>query len=172
MLKAKIEAAINDQINAELYSSYLYLSMSAYFESIDLKGFANWMKIQAQEELIHVGKFFDFVNERSGRVKLQPIAAPTIEWSSPIDAFKAAYDHECHITGLINKLVDLTREESDHATYNFLQWFVGEQVEEEATADSVVKQLKLVGDQGHGLFMIDRELAQRVFVMPPANAGA
>lgn len=170
MLKETVEKALNDQINAELYSSYIYLAMSAYFESIDLKGFANWMRVQAQEELVHVAKFFDFVNERSGKVTLQPVEGPPSEWASPLDAFEGAYKHECYITERINKLVDLARDESDHATYNFLQWFVGEQVEEEASADEIVQQLKLVGGQGHGLFMIDRELAQRTFVIPPAGA--
>ncbi len=169
MLKETVQDALNDQINAELYSAYLYLSMEAYFESIDLKGFANWMRAQAQEEMVHAAKIFDFVNERSGRVSLKPIEGPPSEWSSPLEVFKAAYDHECHVTELINKLVDLAREQSDHATYNFLQWFVAEQVEEEASTDEVVQQLKLVGDQGHGLFMIDRELAQRTF--DPAAAG-
>ncbi len=169
MLKEKVEKAINDQINAELYSAYMYMAMSAYFESIDLKGFGNWMRVQAQEEMTHAAKFFDYVNERGGRVSLSAIEAPPSEWKSPLDVFEATYKHECHVSDLINKLVDLALEQSDHATYNFLQWFVAEQVEEEASADEVVQQLKLVGDQGHGLFMIDRELIGRVFTLPAAG---
>lgn len=171
MLNDKMAKALNDQINAEAYSSYLYLSMAAYFESINLKGFANWMMVQAQEEDLHAMKFFDFVNERSGRVRLQAIKAPPHDWESPLAAFEAVYTHECHVTGLINKLVDLSLKLSDHATNNFLQWFVAEQVEEEASADAIVQQLKLIGTDGHGLFMIDRELANRVFTPPPAAGG-
>jgi ferritin len=168
-----MERALCEQINEELYSSYLYLSMSAHFEAKNLKGFASWMKVQAQEELVHVGKFFDFVNTRSGRVTLTPIAGPGVDWESPLAAFRAAHAHECHITDKINGLVDLALKLSDHATNNFLQWFVAEQVEEESTADDVVQQLTLIGDDPQGLFMLDRELAARTFVMPPAiGAGA
>lgn len=169
MLKQQIEKAINEQINAETYSAYLYWAMSAYFETINLKGFANWMAVQAQEELTHAAKFYRYVNERGGRVKLTAIEAPAVEWESPLAVFKEAYTHECHVTNLINKLVDLSLAESDHATHNFLQWFVAEQVEEEASADEVVQQLELVGGQGHGLLMVDRELATRTFVMPMAE---
>jgi ferritin len=171
MLNEKMGKALNDQINAEFYSSYLYLSMAAYFESINLKGFANWMRVQAQEEDFHAKKLFGFVADRSGRVLLQAIKAPPHDWGSPLAVFEAAYKHECHVTDLINKLVDLSVKLSDHATNNFLQWFVGEQVEEEANADAIIQQLKLIGNDGHGLFMIDRELATRVFTPPPA-AGA
>lgn len=171
MMKDKMEQALNEQINAELYSSYLYLSMAAYFESKNLKGFANWMTIQAQEEDFHAMKFFNFVNERGGRVHLKAIAGPETEWESPLAVFEAVYKHECHVTDLINKLVDLSLELSDHAANTFLRWFVEEQVEEEASADDIVQQLKLVGDQGHGLFMIDRELATRIFTPPADEEG-
>ena len=171
MLKEKMEEALNNHINAELYSSYLYLSMAAYFESKNLKGFANWMRVQAEEEDFHGMKFFDYIGERGGRIKLAAIEAPPAEWESPLAAFEAVFAHECHVSELINKLVDLSNELSDHATNNFLQWFVAEQVEEEAAADDIVQQLKLVGDQAHGLFMIDRELSSRVFT-PPADAEA
>lgn len=170
MLNEKMVKALNDQINAEFYSSYLYLSMAAHFESLNLKGFANWMRVQAQEEDFHAKKFVAFVHDRSAKVKLQAIKAPPHEWDSPLAVFEAVYKHECHVTELINKLVDLSLKLSDHATNNFLQWFIGEQVEEEASADAIIQQLKLVGNDGHGLFMIDRELATRVFT-PPAAAG-
>lgn len=171
MLNKKIEEAFNKQINAELYSSYLYLSMSACFESKSLKGMANWMRIQAQEELTHVMKFFDFINDRSGRVLLGEVEAPKTEWDSPIEAFKEAYGHECKISGLINGLVDLSLAESDHAANAFLQWFVTEQVEEEATASTIVDQLSLIGDDGVALLMLDNELGRRTF-QPPAGSTA
>ena len=166
MISDNIQEAFNKQINAEIYSSYLYLSMSAYFLSVNLNGFANWMRCQAQEELVHAMKFHNFINDRGGNVILSEIEGPPTKWNSPIQAFQDAYTHEQKVTGLINTLVDLTTEQKDHASATFLQWFVNEQVEEEASADGVVQQLKLTGDQGSGLFMIDRELASRTFVMP------
>jgi len=169
MISEKIKDAVNKQINAEIYSSYLYLSMSAYFESINLKGFANWMKAQAQEEMVHAIKFYDYINERSGRVLLTAIEAPPKQWDSPLDVFEFTYKHEQKVTGLINDLVNLAISEADHATTNFLQWFVAEQVEEEASADEVVQKLKLAGERGSGLFMLDRELGQRVFTPPTAT---
>ena len=168
MLDEKIQTALNKQLNAELYSSYLYLSMSTYFQSVNLPGFANWMRVQAQEELVHAMKFYDFINERGSRVMLQPVEGPPTEWSSPLDAFENAYRHEQKVTGLINDLVNLAVKERDHATNIFLQWFVTEQVEEEASADEVVQKLKLMGDARGGLFMLDREMGQRVFT-PPAT---
>jgi ferritin len=169
MLKEKIEEAFNKQINAELYSSYLYLSMAAYFASINLSGMANWMKCQAQEEALHAMKFFTFVQERGGAVKLTAIDGPPTTWDSPLAAFKAVYEHEQKVTAMINDLVDLAIQEKDHAANAFLQWFVSEQVEEESTADGIVQQLKLAGDRGGALFMIDRELGSRVFTPPAAG---
>lgn len=168
MLGKKVEKALNGQLNAELYSSYLYLSMAAYCESKDLPGFAHWMQIQAQEELFHGMKFYDFINERGGRVTLTKIDAPMTTWVSPMKMFAHVYQHEVKVTGLINKLVDLVIKEKDHATNNFLQWFVKEQVEEEATASEVLGRLKRIGKDGNGLLMYDRELAQRlpVFTFP------
>jgi ferritin len=169
MLKDKIQKALNQQVNAELYSSYLYLAMAAYFETINLKGFANWMRVQTQEELVHAMKFYDFIIERGGKAVLSSIEGPRTEWPSPLAVFEHAYEHEQKVTGLINTLVDLSIAEQDHATNNFLQWFVAEQVEEEASADEVVQKIKLMGDASGGLFMLDQELAQRVFT-PPAAA--
>jgi len=167
MINKKVQDAINEQINAELYSSYLYLSMSAKFEDMSLGGFANWMTIQAQEELFHGMKLYDYVNERGGRVHLKGIDEPPSEWKTPLAVFKEVYKHEQKVTSLINKLVDLSIKEKDHATTNFLQWFVKEQVEEEASADSILQKLKLVGG-GDGLFMMDKELGQRphIFTLP------
>jgi len=169
MIKEKLKDALNRQLNAELYSSYLYLSMSAYFESINLKGCAHWMRVQTQEELVHVQKFYTYLIERGGKVFLSAIDAPPPEWASPLAAFEHAYQHEQKVTGLINDLVNLAIAEKDHATNSFLQWFVTEQVEEEASADGVVQKIKLIGDASGSLFLLDRELAQRVFTPPPAT---
>lgn len=167
MLNPKIQDAFNKQINAEVFSSYLYLSMSTYFDSQNLKGMANWMLIQAQEELQHAMKFLDFINERGGRVLLTQVEGPKTEWNSPLDVFEDAYGHECKVTGMINDLVDLSLSEKDHAANVFLQWFVTEQVEEEASTSKVAHQLELVGGKGDGLLMLDRELGQRMIKIPP-----
>ena len=169
MLKEKIQAACNKQLNAETFSAYLYWSMSAYFESINLKGFATWMRVQALEEMTHAEKFFNFVNERGGRVLMAAIDEPATQWETPLAAFEAAYKHEVMVTGLINSLMDLAVAESDHAAAIFLQWFVSEQVEEEASADEVIQKLKLIGKDSASLFMLDQELGQRVFVPPVAE---
>jgi ferritin len=166
MLSSRIQDAFNRHVNAELYSAYLYLSMSAYFDSQNLAGMANWMRIQAQEELGHAGKFFDFINERDGRVLLTQIEAPRTEWSSPLDAFEDAFAHEQKVTGLINDLVDLSLGEKDHASNTFLQWFVTEQVEEESAAKTIVDKLKLIGDNPVALYMLDGELGQRTLPTP------
>jgi len=169
MLKEKLLNALNSQLNAELYSAYLYLSMEAYFESIDLNGFANWMRAQTQEELVHAMKFYAYIVRRGGRITLDAIEKPQIEWDSPLAVFEHVYEHEQKVTGLINNLVDLSVSESDHATTNFLQWFVAEQVEEEESASGVLQRVKLAGGSKSGLFMLDNELAQRVFTPPAAN---
>ena len=161
MLTEKMQTALNGQLNAELYSSYLYLSMNAYFKSVNLDGFANWMYYQAQEELEHSMKFYDFIIQRGGKVVLAQIEAPPTEWDSPLAVFEATLAHEQKVTGLINDLVEIALEERDHATNIFLQWFVSEQVEEEESVGGVLEQLKLMGDAQGGLFMIDRELAKR-----------
>lgn len=166
MLSEKMQEALNTQINKEIYSAYLYLSMAAYCESINLKGLSNWMTIQVQEELSHAQKFFNYLPERGGKVNLQPIDGPETEWDSPLAVFKHVYEHEQMVTGLINGLVKLAREEEDYATESFLKWFVDEQVEEESSASEVVEKLKLAGDRGSGLFMLDRELGTRVFTPP------
>jgi len=163
VLSKKMEKAFNDQVNAELYSSYLYLAMSADFAEKNLGGFANWMRIQAQEELAHAMKFFDHVIERDGQAKLQPIKGPEGTWESPLEVFEAAYEHEKYITGRINDLVTLALKESDYASNNFLQWFVAEQVEEESTANGILQQLKLIGKNPAGIFHLDSALAGRAF---------
>lgn len=161
MLSKKVEKALNEQLNAEMYSSYLYLSMNAYFKSTNLDGFANWMYAQAQEELMHAMKFYDFINQRGGRVVLSRIDSPPVEWDSPQAVFEETLKHEQKVTGLINALVETALSENDHATNIFLQWFVTEQVEEEDSVGSVLEQLKFLGGAKGGLFMMDRELAKR-----------
>ncbi len=172
MLSERMEKVLNDQINAEMYSAYLYLSMAAYFDSINLKGFSNWMRMQEQEESMHAMKLYDYVLEKGGKVTLAAIDAPQTVWDSAQDAFQGVRDHEAKVTGLINDLVDVAMEERDHATNIMLQWFVTEQVEEESNAQDILEQLKLVAEAPGGMFMLDRELSQRVFTAPAAAGGA
>ena len=161
MLTPKMEEALNEQIKWEFYSAYLYLSMAAYFEDLGLEGFAHWMKSQTAEEMMHAMKFYKFLNERGGRVRLQEIPQPPVEWESPLAAMEYALNHEREVTQRINKLMDSAKEEGDHATEIFLQWFVSEQVEEEDSFGRIVNQMKLIKDSPEGLFHIDRELAGR-----------
>jgi len=161
MLKENVSDALNAQINAEMFSAYLYMSMSAYFKSVNLDGFSSWMEAQAQEEMMHAKKFYDFINQRGGRVVFKQIETPQSEWNSCLHAFEEALTHEQKITGLINQLVDIAHEARDHATSIFLQWFVSEQVEEEESVGGVVERLKLVEESKGGLFMIDQELSKR-----------
>lgn len=161
MLKDKVQKALNDQINAELYSAYIYLSMAAHFAGQDLNGFASWMKHQAQEEVSHAMRIFNYVYDRGGQVSLKAIDGPPTEWDSPLAAFEAAYKHEQHVTKLIHELAALSDSENDYATRNMLDWFIDEQVEEEATADTIVQRLKLAGDNPGALLLLDRELGER-----------
>lgn len=161
MLSPKLQDALNKQINAELFSSYLYLSMAAYFESLDLKGMAHWMRIQSGEENAHAMRIFDFINDRSGRVTLTAIETPKTEWKAPLEAFEEAYQHEQKISGMINDLMNLVAIEKDGAGHDFLEWFCREQVEEEAQSQLIVSQLKLAGDQGLGRYLLDQQLGQR-----------
>lgn len=170
MIDAKMEAAINDQINAELYSAYLYLSMAAYFQNENLQGFANWMRVQFQEEMFHALKFFDFLIERGGRAELAAIAAPPKEFASAVAAFEDTLAHERVVTERIHKLVDLALSLSDHATNATLQWFVNEQVEEEATAEQILRELKMIEGNSSALFLMNRELGARVYTPPAAAA--
>ena len=168
MFKERMVKAINEQINAEFYSAYLYLSMESWFRSQNLDGFANWMRVQFQEEQFHAMKLYDFVNERGGSVTLTAIAEPPKEWKSPLAVFEAVYKHEQMVTSRIDLLVDLAQKLKDHATLSFLQWFVDEQVEEESNDLAIINKLKLVAEAPGGMFMIDKELAARVFT-PPAE---
>jgi len=161
MINEKIEKAFNKQLNEEAKSAYLYMSMAAYFESINFKGFASWMQKQASEEFKHTMKFYGHIMERGGKVRLAAIEAPQTEWASPLAAFENAYKHELFITKNINDLVKLARDEQDNAAGVFLNWFVSEQVEEEASADEVVQKLKMIKDSTNGLFMLDSKLGKR-----------
>ncbi|SRR6056297_1169042 len=161
MISQKIEKALNNQINEEIFSYYLYLSMQAYFEHQSLSGFANWMNLQAREEQEHAMRIFRYLIDRGGKVELEKIEKPKSDWNSPLNAFEEAYEHEQHITSKINELIDLTTEENDKATAQMLDWFVEEQVEEEATTEEIVCKLNLIGESGSGLLAIDRQLDQR-----------
>jgi ferritin len=170
MLKEKVEKGLNSQLNAELYSSYLYLSMSAFCKTLNLDGFANWLHVQAQEEMVHAMKFYDFIVQRGGNVRLTRIEGPPTEWDSPRAVFENVYEHEQKVTALIDDLVDLALAERDHATNIFLHWFVTEQVEEEENASGVLEQVKQVEGAKGGLFMLDRELGSRApIVAAPAS---
>jgi ferritin len=161
IMNKKIEQAFNDHLNAELFSSYLYLAMANCFTAKNLDGMAGWMRLQAEEERGHGMKFLDFIHQRGGRVLLQQINQPQLDWATPLEAFQQAYDHELEISKRIGALVDLATKENDHAAVNFLQWFVAEQVEEEANALAVVDKLKMVGDNVMGILTMDGRLGQR-----------
>lgn len=161
MISKKMQDALNKQLNAELYSSYLYLSMAAHFESTNMNGFANWMSLQSSEEYGHAMKFYNYINEVGAKVILDTIEKPKMEWNSPKEAFEEALDHEKKVTKMINELADLAITEKDHATNIFLNWFVTEQVEEVSSVEDIVHQFELIGDNKNGLFFLDRELGNR-----------
>lgn len=166
-LTKDMEKALNKQINEELYSAYLYQSMAAYFEAENFEGMATWMEMQAQEEMTHAKKLYDYVNERGARVLLTGIADPKTEWESPLNAFEDALEHEKHITSCIYKLFDLAVEQRDHMTNVFLNWFITEQAEEEASVQKIIDNLKMIKESKNGLFMMDRELGKRTLQPEP-----
>lgn len=168
-MNKKINKAINNQINAEIYSAYLYLAMAAYFDDKNLPGFANWMKMQSQEEMTHAMKFYRFVYERGGIVELHAIDKPPVVFKSPLDVAKEVLAHEQKVTGLINGLYELATKEKDYAFQSILKWFIDEQVEEEGNASDLIEKVKLAGEKGPGLFMLDKELAARTFVDETTN---
>ncbi|MDX9847609.1 MAG: ferritin [Tenuifilaceae bacterium] len=164
MLNPRVQNAINDQINAEIWSAYMYLSMSSYFASEGLNGFANWMRVQWQEELTHAMKFFDYMVERGTQPILKPIDAVPEKWNSTLHAMEETLKHEQKVTSLINNIMDIAIEEKDHASKSMLQWFIDEQVEEEANAQEIIDSLRLLDGKGHGIYMLDKELKARQFV--------
>ncbi len=161
MLSEKMEAALNQQLNRELYSAYLYLSMAAYSTSLGLKGCANWFTLQSNEEVTHAMKFYNYIHQQGRKVTLSAIEAPQKDYDSIIEAFNMTLEHEKKVTDLINKLMELARKENDVATEIFLQWFVTEQIEEESSVSEILQKLELTGDRGGPLLMVDRDLAQR-----------
>ena len=161
MIQEKMLKGLNKQINAELYSAYLYLAMSAHFETVNFRGFAHWLKVQAQEELGHAMRFYGYIVEIGEKVVLEKVETPPVKWASPLAVFTDAYKHEVKITGMINELVDMSASVKDHATNNMLQWFVSEQVEEESQANEIVQKLKFTGDAKGGLLILDHQLAKR-----------
>lgn len=166
MIGKKMEKALNRQINAETWSAGLYFSMSAWFAAENLAGCASWMRVQGLEELTHAERLFRYLVDRGGRVRLEAVGAPPVEWEGPLQVFENQLAHERKVTGMIHELVQLARDEKDYATESMLRWFVDEQVEEEAGAEELVEKIKLVGDKGGALFMLDRELGERVFTPP------
>ena len=161
MLNKKVQDAINEQIKNELYSAYLYLSMAAYSEASNLPGLAHWMRLQSQEEVEHAMKFFDFINDRGGRVVLQAVDQPPTEFESPLAIFEQTLEHERKVTAMINQLYELALRENDYPSQVLLQWFIEEQVEEEKNAEQILQTLKMIGDKPQGLVMVDRELGRR-----------
>jgi ferritin len=161
MLNKNVQDVINEQIKNELYSSYLYLAMSAYFEAQNLPGCAHWMRMQSNEEVAHAMKFFDFIFDRGGRVTLKAIDQPAFEWKSPLAAFEQAYEHEQKVTAMINNIYAVATKENDYPTQVMLHWFIDEQVEEEKNASTIVEQLKMIGDHTNGLLMLDHRLGER-----------
>jgi ferritin len=171
MLSKKLSSALNSQLNKEMYSAYLYLSMSSYAGSIGLKGTANWFMVQYQEEMVHAMKVYTFINSRGEHTELAAIAAPPSKFRNLLDMFEQTLAHEQTITASINELTDMALAEKDHATNIFLQWLVTEQIEEEENDRDIIGKLKLIGDNGQGLLMLDNELGARVFVPPPTTAA-
>lgn len=163
MLSKKIEEALNEQINAEFWSAYLYLSMSAWCASQGKPGMANWYEVQFREEQDHARILFNYVLQRGGKVNLKPIAAVPTEWESELDVFESTLKHEQHVTSLINNLYALTHAENDFATQSMLKWFVDEQVEEEENAQNIIDNIKMLNGNGYGIFMLDKDLAARVY---------
>ncbi len=171
MLSKKMEEALNAQINAEMWSAYLYLSMSAWCSNAGKPGMANWYEVQFREEQDHARIFFNYILQRGGKVNLKPIEAVPTEWKSELDVFESTLTHEQHVTSLINNLFALTTAENDYATQSMLKWFIDEQVEEEENARNIIDSLRMLDGNGYGLFMLDKELAARVYTQASPLAG-
>ena len=166
MISEKLEKAINEQINKEIYSSYLYLSMASYLADLGLSGFSNWMKIQVQEETAHAMGLYDYLIERGGSVELEAIEKPKTTWNNVLDVFESTLAHEQFVTKSLNELADVADEVKDRAAASFLQWYIDEQVEEESTATDIINKLKLINSDGNALFMLDKDMAARTFTAP------
>jgi len=168
MVSEKLLKAINDQLNFEFESAHIYLAMAGYCNDLDLDGFANFFLVQSEEERFHAMKFYNFINEMDGRINIETMKAPQNEYDSLVDVFKKALEHENIVTKRIYELMDLANEEKEHATISMLKWFIDEQVEEQSTFKALIKKLERLGDNNHGIYMLDAELAQRTFT-PPAT---
>jgi ferritin len=168
MINPRIEKEFNDQIKYEIASAYLYLSMAAWFDNVGWDGMGSWMKVQAQEEMVHAMKFYDNIKDREGKVMLQALEQPQTEWASPLEAFKEAYKHEQFVTSRIQTLAKVATEENDYISRPLIDWFLNEQIEEEASTSKIAQQLERIGSSTEGLTMLDRELGARVFT-PPAK---
>ena len=171
MLSSTLQDAMNEQMKNEFFSAYLYMATAGYFQSEDLPGFASWMRVQALEEMTHGEKFFNFICDVDGRTELRPVAGPKNDFTLPVDAFEYGLEHERFVTERINQLMDLAREEGNHAAQIMLQWFVTEQVEEEASFSLIIRKLKRIEGDGRGLLLLDDELGRRTFVPPAPAAG-
>jgi ferritin len=169
-ITANVQEVLNKQVNAEFWSAYMYLSMAAWFEEKGLKGFANWMRVQFQEETAHALKFFNYITDRQGKAVLEPIAAVPTEWTSILNVMEETYQHELKVTELIYNCLEVAEKGKDRATMSMLQWYVDEQMEEESNVDEIINQLKLIGDNGQAIYLLDKELATRVFVDPTIPA--
>lgn len=172
MINEKVGKILNEQVNKELYSAYLYLSMSAYFSDLGLLGFANWMRVQTQEETAHAMLIYDFLINRGEKVVLTAIEAPPITWSNPLSLMEHALKHEVYVTSLINNIITVAEEAKDRATMSYMNWFIDEQVEEESNAKEIIDKLKLIGDDKSALYLLDKDLSTRVFVQPMMKASA
>lgn len=172
MINENVGKILNEQVNKEFYSAYLYLAMSAYFSDIGLLGFANWMRVQGQEETAHAMLIYDFLIDRGEKVVLSAIDAPPTSWNGPLHVMETSLKHEIYVTGLINNIVTVAEEAKDRATMSYMNWFVDEQVEEEANAKEIIDKLKLIGDDKSALYLLDKDLSVRVFVQPMIKANA
>lgn len=172
MINEKVGKVLNEQVNKELYSAYLYLSMSAYFSDMGLLGFANWMRVQAQEETAHGMLIYDFLIDRGAKVVLTAIDSPPVSWNGPLHVMEESLKHEIYVTGLINNIISVAEEVNDRATMSYMNWFVDEQVEEESNAQDIISKLKLIGDDKSALYLLDKDLSARVFVQPTIKPAA
>jgi ferritin len=171
MISEKMQDALNEQVNKEFYSAYLYLAMSAHCNTIGLPGFSNWMRQQYEEEILHVTKMYDYILDQGGRIELKQIDEPPKEFGTPLEIFEETLTHEQFVTGCINELMGMAVDSRDYATQTFLQWYVTEQVEEEANVGDILAPLRMVGEDKSGLMMIDQQLAQRLPPTPLAPAN-
>ena len=169
MISEKMQAALNEQVNQEFYSAYMYLAMSSYCNTMGLPGFSHWMRMQYEEENMHVTRMFDYIQDQGGAVHLKVIAEPEQEYGTPLEIFEKTLEHEQYVTNLIHRLMDLAIEERDYATQTFLQWYVTEQVEEESNVNDILAPLRMVGDDKGGLMMIDQQLMSRLVPAAPVT---